>query len=118
VRVEHGGGPADRRQPPPLYQGVPDDPQHQAVRGDGLAVQAEGQERGLRQPRQRRIHHARRHHLVPAVSQGARLTGLVQQLPADPGRRQHRHQLHHPRTHPALVPGPDRGQGQKHRPGP
>ena len=49
------------------------------------------------------------------VGQHARPPGGVQQIPADPGRRQHRHDLHHPGAHAALVSRPDRLQGQQHR---
>ena len=50
-----------------------------------------------------------------AAGQHARLPGGVQQVPADPGRRQHAHHLQHPGTHPGLVTRPDRLQGQQHR---
>ena len=93
---QRGGAPADLRQPP-RGQSVPDDPRHQAVGDDGLAVQAESQQRPVGQLVQRRVHHGGR--LAPA--QHARLPGGMQQVPADPGPGQHRDELHRPVAAPA-----------------
>ena len=46
--------------------------------------------------------------------QGAFAPGGVQQVPADPSPRQHRHDLHDPRANAALVTAPGRVQGQQH----
>jgi len=55
----------------------------QAVREDRLVIQAEGQQRPLRQPRQYLIHRHRGHD-GPWPAQDARLPGVIQQVPADP----------------------------------
>ena len=61
---------------------------------DGLAVQAESQQRPAGQVLQRPIHQDRSHTL-PAAGQNARLPGRMQQRPPDPCSGQHRHDLHH-----------------------
>ena len=91
------------------------------MRGDHLAVQAEGQQRPLSQLRQCLIHEtpaevlAARPRLPVAKTPGQ--PGILQQVPADPGSRQHSHHLHHPAACARLVTGPDRVQGEQHRPG-
>ena len=96
-----------------MGQGIAHHAHDQVVRDDGLAIQAEGQQRPLRQPRQRRVHQVGGHlGPVAAGRQHTRPPGVVQQLPADSPGRQHRRDLHDPGTHPGPVTGPDRVEGQ------
>jgi len=84
VRLQHrGGGQAHRGQAALLGEAVADHAQDQPVGDDGLARQAEGQQRPLGQPLQRLIDRRRAER---AGRQRARLPGAVQQVPADPGR--------------------------------
>jgi hypothetical protein len=65
-------------------QRIPHHARDQVVRDDGLAIQAERQQRPLRQPRQRPLHQIRGY--LGPVAAGCQHThppGVMQQLPAD-----------------------------------
>ena len=116
ARFQHGcGDPADRRQPLPTSQPVTDHPRHQAMHDNGLAVQAEAQQRPVVQPLQRPVHLDCRYSMT-AAGQHARLPGDMQHFAANPGRRQHGHDLQRPGRHARPIGRPDRLQGQQHRP--
>ena len=86
------------------------------VRGDCPAVDADGQQRPFREPPQRPVHQFGAHlGPAPAFGQDTRRPGGMQEFPADPGPRQHRHDLHHPGRYARIIGRPDRLQGQQNR---
>ena len=110
------GRRADGYEGVPGCQLLPDHPRHQAVRAHTGAIHAEGQQRRPGQPGQRPVHHLRRQLTsLPVPLQDTLPGGFLHQVPADPGGRQHGHQLHHRRAHPGVITSPDTLQRQQHR---